>query len=511
MVDDKLAIVFRGVAAVVGALKEDGKHESLSGVPVDEQREVYEIVKDLYRRFGEEPPNIDRLEDDTRAVGDVDPTNFPAAGDDLKVSLRNSNFDVFDPAYAEKLKTDYPEIWRAGGNIEGNNQYRRLKPVVDRGGVVETETEEMAVRKREAWSARHFDDFRLAGVVAQIKWFTVGSRGEKYMKDLVNEEKAKYEKHRGNPETRALELPSEWPSAGMFSGLRTLNLNRLAGSVSRYTRTVTPFYNEAERELTAFVNAHYNEQTFDSDDSFRFATEIGRVLDKLALNWSIGTPGLYRDAAKIGRDGAVQWTGAQVSADWETYSDLYHEQAMQFLVQPGGLISDLKTRLTAIFADSIRTKTGTVEVRDDHDDDLLFVPGPKPATLDEVQTSVAAAFAANRFRVQNWSGRLVDVGNTVLVDGMLENGTAPVDGDVVRARWVAEWVNVGDVRMCETCAVLGQGDPNRADGYWNLAALPTRPGADTECRANCRCVLVLWTNDEVNDGTAVKLNDVSAR
>lgn len=128
-----------------------------------------------------------------RAVGDVDPTNFPADGDDQEVDLKNSQWAVFDVDFAENLKLNYPQIWRAGGNVLGNRQFARLRPVALRGGSVETTTEEEAVRLREAWGARHQDDFRLAGVVAQIKWLVVGSRGEAYMKDLINEEISKYD------------------------------------------------------------------------------------------------------------------------------------------------------------------------------------------------------------------------------------------------------------------------------------------------------------------------------
>jgi hypothetical protein len=51
-----------------------------------------------------------------------------------------------------------------------------------------SETLKNAIKLREAWVARHFKDFRIAGVIAQIKWLAVGSRGESYMKELVREE-----------------------------------------------------------------------------------------------------------------------------------------------------------------------------------------------------------------------------------------------------------------------------------------------------------------------------------
>lgn len=124
-------------------------------------------------------------------------TNFPKQGDDKKISLRNSNYRAFDVDYAEDLKKNWPRIWEKGGNIEGNNQYRRLLPIVKRKDKSpQTETEEKAIRKREAWAARHLKDFRLAGTMAQIKWFVIGERGQSYMKELINNEKVRLSKNR---------------------------------------------------------------------------------------------------------------------------------------------------------------------------------------------------------------------------------------------------------------------------------------------------------------------------
>lgn len=123
------------------------------------------------------------------------PTDFPTQGDNKAVSLRDSGYAVFDPAYAADIKANWPEIWNAGGNdVEGtehsgNDQYRRLLPVVERGGEPETDTEEQAIRRRQAWAARHFANNRLAGIVALMKWFVVGEIGERGMKAVIEERK----------------------------------------------------------------------------------------------------------------------------------------------------------------------------------------------------------------------------------------------------------------------------------------------------------------------------------
>lgn len=111
------------------------------------------------------------------------------AKSDDTTSFRASKWETFDRAWAERLRTEHPEIWRLGGNIKGNAQFAILSKILDdNGGSAKTPDQIAALNLREAWVARHHKDFRIAGVVAQIKWLAVGSRGEAYMKDLVNEE-----------------------------------------------------------------------------------------------------------------------------------------------------------------------------------------------------------------------------------------------------------------------------------------------------------------------------------
>jgi len=107
--------------------------------------------------------------------------------DERITSFRQSKWQRFDPEFAEMIRTKYPSIWRLGGNIKGNDQFRKLYPITQRGGAANSDMEISALELREAWVARHYEDFRIAGVIAQIKWLAVGSRGEQYMKNLVRE------------------------------------------------------------------------------------------------------------------------------------------------------------------------------------------------------------------------------------------------------------------------------------------------------------------------------------
>lgn len=188
----------------------------------------------------------------TKAVGDRDPTNFPQDMDNKEVSLSNSEHPVFDPDYAEELKLNYPQIWSAGGNIEGNNQFRRLYPIAKRSNKkATTRTEEMAIRKREAWIARHFEDGRqfedselspnlsnVAGIVAQIKWLAVGTLGQRKMKSIIDELKIKLDEkqklkrtNRWNMWIKAKQEPAE-------KILKKASTRYLEGAAKRYASRI---------------------------------------------------------------------------------------------------------------------------------------------------------------------------------------------------------------------------------------------------------------------------------
>ena len=114
--------------------------------------------------------------------------------DDVVNSFGKSKWPMFDRQFAERIKRDYPQIWAAGGNIKGNDQYRILTEIAEAGGVAKTQSQTNALELREAWVARHAGDFRLPGVIAQIKWLAIGSRGEDYMKNVVREAIEKHDK-----------------------------------------------------------------------------------------------------------------------------------------------------------------------------------------------------------------------------------------------------------------------------------------------------------------------------
>lgn len=118
-------------------------------------------------------------------------TDFPKKGDDREISLRNSTYRQFDHEYAMDLRENWPDIWNKGGNIRGNSAFTNWGKA--RKGET-TAAVKAWIKEREAWIARHYDNKLLAGVVAQIKWGAVGSRGMSFMKSVVNEAKKKSKK-----------------------------------------------------------------------------------------------------------------------------------------------------------------------------------------------------------------------------------------------------------------------------------------------------------------------------
>lgn len=575
VVDGRLSVVFRGVAAVVGALREDGKHESLDGVPEADLVAVYNLVRRYYAAFGEEPPTIARFEEGRgrapcseaalRAVGDVDPTNFPAAGDDDPVDLRNSRFEVFDPRYAERLRVQYPEVWGRGGNVLGNTQYRRLRPVVARGGAVETETEEEAVRLREAWSARHFRDFRLAGVVAQIKWFTVGSRGEAYMKEVVDEEIARVERERArialdllahvdpdheervkgstcssgacghnhagegdhqgrrsssirlldrSPDDRERDLvhgrarllPSEWLRPGRFAGTRTLDLDDLGASVSLFIGDLVPLWRAARDEVVAASLAAARRSRTAEEFLSRVTGATNRALDRLAVEWTATTAPLYGRAAEIGRRSAWRYSGAPVDREVvEARAAAYGAEQEGYLTRSGGLLSDVRTRISATLSAFAAERWGSEQARAETEIPDTGV-GSEEWWGAVLADAAAGAFDVNEHRIDAYAGRLVEVATASFTFGLEASGSV-ADGTIEEPRpgarsateWWVEWVQTADDRTCPTCSLEG------ARGFVPLSSLTVRPGGGTECGGRCRCVLVVWTKEEVSRGEAFRL------
>jgi len=97
---------------------------------------------------------------------------------------RIPNKDVYE--FALNVKTKYPKVWDLGGNIFGNQAFKNLGKVIKRGYWMEYE-KPMYI-KWQSFMARHKQDFRIEGVIANLKWLSTVDEGWVYMKKLINDE-----------------------------------------------------------------------------------------------------------------------------------------------------------------------------------------------------------------------------------------------------------------------------------------------------------------------------------
>lgn len=186
-------------------------------------------------------------EEETEVVINIakkkEPTNFPIAGEDKEVSLANSEYELFPLDYAEDLRINYPNIWAKGGNIQGNDSYRVLKRIKDEGKTANelTSNDQDIIRMREAWSARHYRDYRLAGVIAQVKWLMVGSRGIDHMKAVIQEAKDKEQKAL---DMTADELKMYW---------KRIDKEREV-YVQKTKREITKYFEKQQKQMLTAIN-----------------------------------------------------------------------------------------------------------------------------------------------------------------------------------------------------------------------------------------------------------------
>ena len=217
------------------------------------------------------------------SVGDRNPTNFPEDDDDKEVALRNSNFARFPHAEAQALKEEYPEIWKRGGNILGNLQYNRLKPIAERSSsIATTETEELAIRLREAWASRHFEDYRLAGVVAQIKWLVVGSRGLSHMRRVIADEKRRLDKKAQKKSYRTeAEKDIYWKA---FIEKLTPYEREFQSTAAAYLKDAQTRYN---KRLSLLIKAE-QQKNKSYIEKIDYSALLGRAIETVYLENSLG-------------------------------------------------------------------------------------------------------------------------------------------------------------------------------------------------------------------------------
>jgi hypothetical protein len=221
---------------------------------------------------------------------------------------------------------------------------------------------------------------------------------------------------------------------------------------------------------------------------------IGAALDGLHVRWTTSSAPRYRAAALIGRDTAAEWIGTPLDG-WNPRADLYHRRAMAWLVDPDGPLTAVRADLRALVHGQIR-RVQIARPEGRAESALIVGAG---LTHEQMMTALYASWNRQEFRIDNWAGRLVELANQALTDGLLTAGAPTTPGEPPQ-EWYAEWVSVSDAETCRTCS------REALAGIRPLVAIRSTPGGDTECRARCRCVFVLHTESEVKSGKAVSLN-----
>lgn len=162
---------------------------------------------------------VDLYDDRDSEAKAEDVTNFPEAGDNKKISLKNSQYPQFGFQFAKALYDDKStvgrKVWGAGGNIRGNGAFQNWMKA--REGSTTPAILDW-IKEREAWCARHTvvdgnqfvggktepNASNIAGIVALIKWGAVNPKlGQQGMKDVILEVVKKLE-GRKDPDEKAV-------------------------------------------------------------------------------------------------------------------------------------------------------------------------------------------------------------------------------------------------------------------------------------------------------------------
>jgi hypothetical protein len=116
---------------------------------------------------------------------DEDPEEYKDGGNVIQFNPNHTPSKIIIN-YAKKIKSEYPKVWDKGGNIFGNEAFKNLNRVSERGYWLDSE--KWMYIKWRSYVARHKQDFRINGVVAMLKWADKVNKGWGYMKDLIEAE-----------------------------------------------------------------------------------------------------------------------------------------------------------------------------------------------------------------------------------------------------------------------------------------------------------------------------------
>ncbi len=273
---------------------------------------------------------------------------------------------------------------------------------------------------------------------------------------------------------------------------------------------------------------------------------VDGALAKLRSTWSASTQPIYVDAAKAGRTAAAKWT-ERSSPDLvaaATAGGGYHEKAIGYLAAQGGLLETMgalaEIAIARLDGAAMPARSAVVRAEADADagsslfDDLLSSIGTaigaellaslvaaltaskKPtsaaamlaalgpnSTKAEAESALAAVLGAQANRIDNWSGKVLDLTTKQAAaqaneDANRRNTDPNRNPAELAESWFVENVDAGGREECDECL-----DESRK-GFVALASVTSWPG-ERLCEGRCRCVAVWHTAAEVAAGEAVSL------
>ncbi len=252
---------------------------------------------------------------------------------------------------------------------------------------------------------------------------------------------------------RGGKVPDDWKRA--TTG--TVDLSALGTAIYQYHRRVSPAWRMAHREvIRAFRHAALGGTAPD------LQTEIPALFRALSEEWARSTEDVYRQAARLGREAAIELTGDRdAAAKWEEQAAVYHRAAMGWLDAEKGLLRSMEAELLALVPMALKTRednNGIVET--------AGIRGER--TTFDLLYQVRQVFRAHEYRVAHWSGKLSELAHRVC-------------GEALGKEWTARWKMPEDGLESPDCE-------RHHNQQWEVGKAPL-PTGQVRNSGRCRCHL----------------------
>lgn len=378
-------------------------------------------------------------------------TNFPSNGENLEISLRNSQYPLFPKDYAEDLRTNHPSIWAKGGNIQGNDTYRVLKRILDENKTSEelTENDKNIIKMREAWSARHYRDFRLAGVVAQIKWLTIGSRGIDHMKEVIQNAKDKEKKY------------------------LNISLSEQERFYKNFEKKRTPYYKDLEEKIKKRFDNEIEGvlKELSKNNKEDLYQNLDNYLNKDIRNWeSLFTASFINTIDKFGKDSFNSLYNKKENNQF----NVYDEEVKQFIAN--SVAEDIK-RINNT------TKTEIKNIINDGISQGL------PIGKKDKENTIAFNIYNKMNDISDFRSRMIARTETVSASNAGSIFGAKQTGLKLKKKWIPTF----DDSTRDSHLSMSNSNPIGLDEYFNVGnssgKFPGDSSLSAKERINCRCTL----------------------